>query len=100
MHAFERFEEDVDIREIRSFRELRLAFSFWAGKKWKETPRQIKALRVEAKRVGIPVKRVRKARPRVVRPYKVETITRPEKFTSPIFPHLSLSNNSFITLLA
>lgn len=80
--AFERFEEDVDVREIRSFRQLRLAFSFWAGYKWKETPRQIKALRVEARRVGVPVKAPRKpvtvyrAQPRVVRPYRVETITR------------------------
>lgn len=80
--AFERFEEDVDVREIRSFRELRLAFSFWAEYKWKDTPRQIKALRVEARRVGIPLKAPRKraivyrVQPRVVRPYRVENITR------------------------
>ena len=65
--AFERFEEDVDVREIRSFRELRLAFSFWAGRNWKDTPRQIKALRVEARRVGIPVRKP----PRKVRVYRV-----------------------------
>jgi hypothetical protein len=78
--AFERFEDDVDVREISSFRELRLAFRYWAGYKWKDTPRQIQALRVEAKRVGIPVKRVTKApiRPTVLYEpsYRAETVTR------------------------
>jgi hypothetical protein len=32
--AFERFEKDVDISNIKSYSELAYAFSYWAGKRW------------------------------------------------------------------
>lgn len=53
--AFRRFEEVVDVRRIDSFRQLRLAFAYWAGWKWHDTYMQNKALAVEAQRLGIPV---------------------------------------------
>jgi hypothetical protein len=51
--AFKRFEEVVDVSKIKSFQQLKLAFSHWAGKKWKETPLQVEALKREAFRLGI-----------------------------------------------
>lgn len=51
--AFRRFEEVVDVDRIKSFRQLTLAFSLWAGEKWKDTWKQREALRVEAERLGI-----------------------------------------------
>jgi hypothetical protein len=51
--AFERFEMDVDVDEIRSFRELRMAFALWAGEKWLDTGKQLHALSVEAQRLGL-----------------------------------------------
>jgi hypothetical protein len=53
--AFRRFEEVVDVRRIQSFRQLRLAFAYWAGWKWHDTYMQNRALAVEAHRLGIPV---------------------------------------------
>jgi hypothetical protein len=53
MHAFERFEEVVDTRSIRSFEQLRLAFSYWAGERWIESSRQLHALSIEARRLGL-----------------------------------------------
>lgn len=52
--AFKRFEEKVDVSRIETFRQLKLAFQIWAGKKWLDTPKQVEALRVEAVRLGIP----------------------------------------------
>jgi hypothetical protein len=53
--AFSRFEEVVDVRRIKSFRQLRLAFASWAGWKWHDTYMQNSALAVEAQKRGIPV---------------------------------------------
>jgi hypothetical protein len=53
--AFERFEKRVDVSRIRSFEQLTLAFSIWAGKQWKGTSKQVKALKIEAVKRGIPV---------------------------------------------
>jgi len=53
--AFSRFEEVVDVRRIRSFRQLMLAFASWAGWKWQGTYMQRRALAVEARKRGIPV---------------------------------------------
>lgn len=53
--AFDRFEEVVDVDKIDSFRELKAAFSSWAGSKWLNTSKQNSALRVEARRIGITV---------------------------------------------
>lgn len=55
--AFERFEEDVDIRSLRSYSELTTAFRWWAGEKWKGTTKQWRALNVEAERLGFEVPR-------------------------------------------
>ena len=51
--AFSRFEEDVDVDQINSFSELRMAFSQWAGYKWLDTNRQLHALSNEARRLGL-----------------------------------------------
>jgi hypothetical protein len=53
--AFKRFEQMVDVERIESFRQLRLAFASWAGQKWHDTPLQLNALAVEARKQGIPV---------------------------------------------
>jgi hypothetical protein len=51
--ALRRFEEVVDVSRIQSFRQLRLAFSHWAGWKWHDIYMQNRALAVEARRLGI-----------------------------------------------
>jgi hypothetical protein len=51
--AFRRFEEVVDVSKIKSFQQLKLAFATWAGRKWKETPKQVEALKVEAVRLRL-----------------------------------------------
>jgi hypothetical protein len=51
--AFDRFEEEVDISDTTSFDELLIQFAIWAGQKWKESPRQLQALKIEARQRGI-----------------------------------------------
>ncbi|MGQ9507541.1 MAG: hypothetical protein ACUVTB_06795 [Candidatus Bathycorpusculaceae bacterium] len=51
--AFQRFEKVADVSKIKSFQQLLSAFGFWAGRKWKETPLQVEALKVEAVRLGL-----------------------------------------------
>lgn len=53
--AFRRFERTVDVDRIETFRQLKLAFGSWAGQKWLNTYRQNEALKVEAKKLGVPV---------------------------------------------
>jgi len=53
--AFRRFEEVVDVRRIQSFRQLRLAFAYWAGWRWHDTYMQNRALAIEARKLNIPV---------------------------------------------
>jgi hypothetical protein len=53
--AFRRFEEKVNCNRIESFRQLNLAFGSWAGRRWKNTAKQERALQREARRIGIPV---------------------------------------------
>jgi hypothetical protein len=60
--AFERFEKRVHVGRIRSFDQLSLAFSLWAGKQWRGTTKQVKALKVEAAKRGIPVPSARRRR--------------------------------------
>jgi hypothetical protein len=45
----------VDVDRIRNLPQLKLAFASWAGSKWLNTTDQNSALRVEARRIGIPV---------------------------------------------
>jgi hypothetical protein len=54
--AFRRFKQDVATRQIKTFRQLTLAFGSWAGSKWNGTSRQMDALAVQARRLGIPLK--------------------------------------------
>ena len=51
--AFRRFEQNVSTRQIKTFEQLTLAFSSWAGLKWKDTSRQNDALAVQARKLGI-----------------------------------------------
>jgi hypothetical protein len=60
--AFRRFEDDVDIRRFDSFRQLEIAFEYWAGQKWLPTYKQKYALEREARRIGIPTDEYRKQR--------------------------------------
>ncbi len=53
--AFRRFKQDVPTRQIKTFRQLTLAFGSWAGEKWRGTSRQMDALAVQARRLGIPL---------------------------------------------
>lgn len=53
--AFRRFEETVDIDRIESFRQLRAEFAMWAGRNWKNTASQNRALAIEAVQRGIPI---------------------------------------------
>jgi hypothetical protein len=55
--AFERFEEVVNVRRIKSFRQLKLAFAEWAGEKWIPTSRQLQALAEEARKFGLAEER-------------------------------------------
>lgn len=52
--AFSRFKEKVNVKKIKSFEQLQLAFGSWAGKKWVPTHRQLDALAVEARKRHIP----------------------------------------------
>ena len=52
--AFKRFEEVVDVSKIKSFQQLLMAFKLWAGRKWKDSPLQIEALKEEAFKREIP----------------------------------------------
>jgi hypothetical protein len=51
--AFRRFEQDVDIRNVKSVRELAYEFAWWAGKRWRDSYLQNLALKREARKHGI-----------------------------------------------
>jgi hypothetical protein len=77
--AFDRFEKLVDLRSFRSGRELKYAFSHWAGRRWVDSYLQNKALGIEAKKRGfedIPLPRYsRRPRFHVKRTWRRETVT-------------------------
>ena len=76
--AFERFERVVSVDEIESFGQLRLAFEWFAGEKWKGSPLQISALAVEARKRGIPVtleQEIQVAPSRMAKSWRHEVIT-------------------------
>jgi hypothetical protein len=50
--AFHRFEKAVDLRSFRSGRELKYAFTHWAGRRWVDSYKQNLALNIEAKKRG------------------------------------------------
>ena len=64
--AFERFEEEVDIEDIEGMTELKLVFSEWLGRGWKNTARQNEALRNEGMKAGI-VKPRKENNPNIMR---------------------------------
>jgi hypothetical protein len=51
--AFERFSKDVLVKDITSWRQMEIAFSHWAGRKWVPTRKQSNALAKEARKLGI-----------------------------------------------
>ena len=72
--AFRRFEKVVDVGKIKSFQQLLTAFSLWAGRKWKDTPKQRLALEVEAVRLGllppVPLEKFEEQKRKVDRLYR------------------------------
>jgi hypothetical protein len=52
--AFRRLEKQVSLRNVESFRQLTLLTASWAGPKWVYSKRQMEALAIEARRLGIP----------------------------------------------
>jgi hypothetical protein len=50
--AFQRFEKVVDLKSFRSGRELKYAFSHWAGRRWVDSYAQNRALQIEAEKRG------------------------------------------------
>jgi len=75
--AFKRFEKRVDVNRIRSFDQLTMAFSHWAGRQWRGTEKQVAALKIEAAKRGIfPIEafiRPREAPRRAPRAWRRET---------------------------
>jgi|WetSurMetagenome_2_1015567.scaffolds.fasta_scaffold633200_1 hypothetical protein len=51
--AFHRFTKVVSVRNIKSWKQLQLAFSSWSPKKWIPTSKQLDALAVQARKLGI-----------------------------------------------
>jgi hypothetical protein len=72
--AFKRFEAVVDVSKIKSFQQLLTAFMYWSGRKWKGTPLQVEALKVEGVRLGllppVPEEEVRRQKRLVDELYK------------------------------
>ena len=50
--AFRRFEKVVDVDKFDSYRDMSYAFGHWAGKRWRNTWKQNKALAREGNRLG------------------------------------------------
>lgn len=50
--AFRRFERVVDVNQFDSYKNMSYAFGQWAGKRWKDSYLQNKALKREGKRLG------------------------------------------------
>lgn len=51
--AFRRFEQQVNIKNIKEFNQIEMMFGGWAGKKWLPTQKQSLALAREADKRGI-----------------------------------------------
>jgi hypothetical protein len=60
--AFERFESQVDIRDVETFHQLEMMFGEWAGYKWSATSKQSEALRREAEKRNLFGRYVHKER--------------------------------------
>jgi len=53
--AFQRFEQQVETKNIQTFAQLVLVFRSWSGERWKVSPKMVKALAIQAQRLGIPL---------------------------------------------
>lgn len=51
--ALDRFTDDVSIKNIQNWEQLKLAFGHWAGRKWLPTHRQLDGLAIEARKLGL-----------------------------------------------
>jgi hypothetical protein len=74
--AFKRFERQISLKNIEAFRQLTLAFGTWAGRKWVPTYRQMDALTVQAKELGIPTKGYRSREEQVLGIFQTARETR------------------------
>ena len=50
--AFHRFENDVYVKNLRSFQELISSFAWWSGGRWRGSTAQIDAIAVEGEKLG------------------------------------------------
>lgn len=57
--AFARFTHVVSVRNIKTWKQLQLAFGSWAGKKWRPTRKQLDGLAIQARKLGIETRRYR-----------------------------------------
>ena len=77
--AFHRFEKVVDLRSFRSGRELKYAFTHWAGRRWVDSYKQNIAFRREAEKRGFVDTRLERysKHPQfiVIQTWKLETVT-------------------------
>jgi hypothetical protein len=79
--AFRRFTKDVYVERIKSFNQLKLMFSSWAGERWVNSLPQNQALKYEADRLRLneiptrwtPVKREYNF-DRMLRSWRFETV--------------------------
>lgn len=51
--AFHRFTDVVSVRNIKTWKQLQLAFGSWGGKKWIPTSKQLDGLAIQARKLGI-----------------------------------------------
>ena len=95
--AFHRFEKVVDLRSFRSGRELKYAFSHWAGRRWVDSYAQNVALKREAEKRGFRDARIpmyfRRPQVPAERTWRRETVTVRGK---PQVRHRDLKTGRFI----
>jgi hypothetical protein len=53
---FARLERQVEMKCCRNYEEVKMMMESWMGSKWRETSGQLKLVRIECKRLGIPVR--------------------------------------------
>lgn len=50
--AFKRFEQDVDVDDMENYAQLRRSFAHWAGKRWRDSYKQNRALKSMGMKIG------------------------------------------------
>ena len=53
---FARLERQVEMKCCRNYEEVKMTMESWMGSKWRDTSGQLKLVRIECKRLGIPVR--------------------------------------------